>query len=783
MPLTKLSPSEQTAFLKLLLDSTLEGFFAIDAEGRVTLCNASGITLLGYDTAEDLAGRDIRDLLKVGEDWPMLQAIRTGLGTHVIHEDFLRGDGSRLPVEYRIQPILKDGAVSGAICTFLDITERLEADATLARVQDVADEALSQVNEQLRLAQKAGGIGVFSVPEGSDQVIVSEEFCAIFGVPTAPSLSLTETAKLVLEEDRIAQSTTQNRASGTTPVETEYRIRRQSDGEIRWIYRRAEFQRDATGNPLSLVGIVQDITERKTAALKLTDSQAYLSLILESALDYGIVTLDAEGCVVLWNAGAQRIYGYAADEVIGRFADFMQPIADRELYPLRQSLDDVAVNGRTTAERFHMRKNGDIFFINGTLSPMHDDTGQLRGYIVITRDRTQQRQAQDALMDARNAAEAANIAKTEFLANMSHEIRTPMNAIIGLSTILASSQPLTDRQREFIRTLQTSADSLLVLINDLLDIAKIEARSVELEYIPFSLGQMVQEVISMMSVAAREKRLDFTGDTTAIGRRLHVGDPTRLRQVIVNLCGNAIKFTDQGFVRLSVTAEPLDDDRDMVVIRVADSGIGIPADKVDGIFNKFVQADASINRKYGGTGLGLAITRTLTEIMGGTITLDTTPNQGSVFEVRVPLTVAIGDEMGFDAAPLGEWTRSGDALRPIVLLVEDYEPNILVAGAFLDEFGYRFDVARNGMEAFEKVKETPYAAVLMDVQMHGMNGLDATRAIRQWEAQTGTAPRRIVGMTAHALAGDRERCLGVGMDDYIAKPFHPDDLRRKLQGA
>jgi CheY-like chemotaxis protein len=406
----------------------------------------------------------------------------------------------------------------------------------------------------------------------------------------------------------------------------------------------------------------------------------------------------------------------------------------------------------------------------------------LRGYIVITRDRTQQRQAQEALLEARNAAEAANIAKTEFLANMSHEIRTPMNAIIGLSAILAHSAPLTERQQDFIRTLQTSADALMALINDLLDIAKIEARSVELERIPFSFARLVQEVVSMMSVAARDKGLRFSGETPAIGSRLHLGDPTRLRQVVANLCSNAIKFTDTGFVRLTVEAQPAGDGLDSIVVRVADSGIGIEADKIDGIFNKFVQADTSINRKYGGTGLGLAITKTLTELMGGTISVDSRPGEGTVFEVRLPLPVATAEMPGFDAAPLARLVM-GDEVRPIVLLVEDHEPNILVAGAFLDEFGYRFDIARNGLEAFEKIKENSYTAVLMDVQMHGMNGLDATRAIRQWEAQTGAAPRRIVGMTAHALAGDRELCLGVGMDDYIAKPFHPEDLRRKLQGA
>ena len=906
MPLTKLSPSEQTAFLRLLLDSTLEGFFSIDADGRVTLCNAACVRLLGYDTSDDMMGRDIRRLMAVDGDWPVLVAAQSGVGQQVIFDHFPRRDGSKLPVEYRAQPITEDGHVKGAICTFLDISERLEADAALTRVQDVADAALSQAYEQLRLAQSAGGVGVFSIASGSDQVQVSETFCAIFGRPVAATLSLEEAKEQVLAEDHDARSTPANRGDGTTPSEVEYRIRRADDGAIRWIYRRAEFLRDAEGRPthllgivqdvterkqseaalretmeqltlaqqaggigvfsidaeaevlgvspefcrifdlpvtatvearvvtarileedrylqsgpadrqagttaleteyrirrgdgsvrwvyrrgafqsdaatgqLRMIGIVQDITERKAAAIGLKDSQDYLNLVLESAVDYAIVTLDADGCVVLWNAGAQRIYGYAPDEVTGRFADFMQAEADRGPYSLRDSLAEVAVTGRASAERWHRRKSGELFFINGTLAAMTDEAGTLRGFIVVTRDMTEARRAQEALLEARNASEAANIAKTEFLANMSHEIRTPMNAIIGLSALLAGSKPLSERQTEFIRTLRTSAESLMALINDLLDITKIEARAVELEHIPFSLERLLQEVTAMMAVQVRDKRLRFSTDGAAIAGRVHVGDPTRLRQIVVNLASNAVKFTATGSVEVTVAPHNVDG-RDGVRIRVADTGIGIAADKLDGIFHKFVQADTSINRKYGGTGLGLAITKTLVDAMGGTITVDSREGQGSVFEVMLPLDCAVEVAEALDGDAMAEPANAAPSVKPQVLLVEDYEPNILVAGAFLDEFGYRWDVARNGLEAIEKVRETAYAAVLMDVQMHGMNGLDATRHIRLWESQTGGRALRIVGMTAHALSGDRERCLGAGMDDYIAKPFHPEDLRRKLQ--
>ncbi len=645
--------------------------------------------------------------------------------------------------------------------------------------------ALDESHQQLRMAQKVGGIGIFAVPAGADDLTVSEEFCTIFGLDTAPVVSLAEVARLVLPEDAEAQSTADDRARGATPSETEYRIRR-PDGEVRWIYRRAEFIRDGDGNPLHMVGMVQDITEAKVAALKLKESQDYFSLMVESVQDYAIISLDEAGRIILWNAGAQKIFDYKPQDVLGSHIEVIFTPEDRAHGAPRTELALAATNTRASDERWHLRQSGERFYASGTMAAMYDDEGRVKGFIKICRDMTAQQQAQESLLEARNAAEAANIAKTEFLANMSHEIRTPMNAIIGLSTILAKSQPLTQRQADYIRTLSMSADSLLALINDLLDIAKIEARTVELEHIPFSLTRLMQEVTSMMAVSVRDKGLTFTGDDECVEERMFIGDPTRLRQIIVNLCSNAIKFTEKGGVHVGITCHPSDaPDTEMIRISVTDSGIGIAPKKMETIFQKFVQADTSINRKYGGTGLGLAITKTLTEIMGGSISVKSEVGKGSVFEVSIPLKVATSDQVARTEYSLSATADSTVEahVRPHVLLVEDYEPNILVATTFLEDFGYYVDIANNGLEAFEAVQKRAYVAVLMDVQMHGMNGLDATRRIREWEAAEGRPPMRIIGMTAHALAGDRERCLAVGMDDYIPKPFRPEELRRKIENG
>ena len=386
------------------------------------------------------------------------------------------------------------------------------------------------------------------------------------------------------------------------------------------------------------------------------------------------------------------------------------------------------------------------------------------------------------LIQARNAAEAANVAKSEFLANMSHEIRTPMNVVIGISNILSGHEELTETQGELVQTLQNSANALLELIDDLLDLSKIEAHSLELERISFSLCRLVEGVADMMTLRAREKGLKFEASGYEAGHDRFFGDPARIRQVILNLCSNALKFTNRGKVNVRVEKSfPPDGGPAGIRIAVEDTGIGIEADKLSTIFWKFTQADSSINRKFGGTGLGLSITHKLLEVMNGTIEVRSTAGKGSTFTVYFPLEVDHSPPNPPVELP-GLQAPSASA-QPIgkILLVEDFEPNALITGRYLRVFGYGYDVASNGKVAVEMAAEGEYAAILMDVQMPELDGYEATRRIRAREREQGLPPIPIIAMTAHALAGDRERCLESGMNDYLAKPFAPADLREKLQ--
>ncbi len=558
---------------------------------------------------------------------------------------------------------------------------------------------------------------------------------------------------------------------------------------------------------LSMLGVVTAMMAsiRNLIRREERDNARQIKAILETVVD-GVVTISADGIIQGFTPSAERMFGYEAREVKGQNVKLLMPepyASQHDGYIgnyLRTGEAKVIGIGREVTAR---RKDGTLFPMELKISSF--TLAEQRMFVATIRDITDRREAEDRyrrtleqlrranlqaelarqeLQESLRQAEAANSTKSDFLANMSHELRTPMNGVVGMAHLL-SETPLNDEQRQYVSTITGSASSLLMLLNDILDISKIEAGALVLEYIPYSLRSAAKETLALLQPQAQAKGVELTMDLSPDLPRYLWGDPSRMRQVIMNLVSNAVKFTERGSVSLLATVEK-EGSEHRLTVRVRDTGIGIPREKLVGIFDKFTQADNSVTRRYGGTGLGLAITRELIAMMGGGIEVESAPGEGSEFRFSLPVTAATeeevvryGGEKETDASPVYCSRRPAHEAR--VLLVEDYPVNQVFAAKMLAHLGLKkIDIAENGHEAIERYRAEGYDIIFMDCQMPEMDGYVATRHIREMERQMGCyAP--IIAMTANAMMGDREKCLKAGMDDYLSKPIDPAKLKRILE--
>lgn len=411
---------------------------------------------------------------------------------------------------------------------------------------------------------------------------------------------------------------------------------------------------------------------------------------------------------------------------------------------------------------------------NRMIEALAGSQAEIRQHQELLEERIRQRT--EELERAMHGALNASQAKSEFLANMSHELRTPMNGLLGMLD-LALDGGLNVEQRDQLETAQRCAYSLLALLNDILDLSKIEAGKMMLEKIPFEARALIEDCVKSQAAKALQKRIDLRFEASLALPTL-LGDPLRVRQIVANLLSNAIKFTDRGTVRVTLNVAPSPSGHAVVDIQVSDTGLGIPADKLPSIFDKFTQADGSITRKYGGSGLGLAITSRLVEMhkvddQKGEITVESTVGKGSTFRVTLPHEIAAPQISTTSPGTVEPRTEPSAVQGVRLLLVEDNLVNQKVVLAILRKKGYYIEVANHGREALEKLEASDYDLVLMDIQMPVLDGLEATRLIRR-NARWDDLP--VVAMTAHAMNGDRERCLQAGMNAYISKPVQPAHL-------
>lgn len=484
-----------------------------------------------------------------------------------------------------------------------------------------------------------------------------------------------------------------------------------------------------------------------------------------------------------WSPQYKAMLGYSEDELLASIDTFNSLLHPDDKDELWKVYDDY-IKGNTSefAHMFRMRhKSGRWIWMHARGKATYDREGKPERLIGAHTDITHMKEYERKLTTAKDTAEKANVAKREFLAHMSHEIRTPLTAISGIAEIFEKdSDKFDEKHRKLVRTLGTSAASLKDLITDILDFSKIESGEIELHKQDFRLGDLCEQVVSIMAMRAAEKGLDFGFDYAAIRDMSYYGDKARLRQILINLVGNAVKFTDKGFVKVNAVLER-EGDQPVLKIEVADSGIGITPASKDTIFEKFRQADSSVSRRYGGTGLGLPISKSLAELMGGYIDLTSAVGIGSTFTLMLPFVAG---------ASVAQQSRGpGDLPQPVlnradpgtaILLAEDYEGNIIVLSHIIEELGFDFDVARTGTQAVDLWKSKRYDLVLMDVQMPEMDGLAATRAIRTLEEERGEQPTPIIGLTAHALVADKQKCIDSGMSDYLSKPIDEASLRRVI---
>ena len=750
--------------LHQIIESSQTGIVLYNAAGHITFANDCAKQLLRLERAT--SGQGCYRTPSWNDLQGSLLPFDTILATlHPLRNQrcaFIDPLGAKLVLDVSGAPLFSPpGDLEGVAFTLLDVT-----------AQDHALEALKHSETRYRaIVEDQSELICRYWPDGRIS-FANNSYCRYYGTTIEAILDTTFVPNI--PEPDLTQI--RQALAGLSPhqpsVVLEHRILR-SDGQINWQNWTHRGIFNAEGGVLEFQAVGRDVTKRKLAEEKLARAEKNLRDIFEHAQE-GIFQLSPEGVLLNVNPAMARMLDLTDAEGTdlhgsgGFYDDFLKLI---EVLQAQDRATDYSIELR--------RPEAPPLYLSCNARSVRNNAGLLLYVEGLVEDVTTHKRMEDELRAAVLVASEANEAKSRFLATMSHEIRTPMNAIVGLSEILLQTS-LKGEQRDYVETIVEATHHLLTVINDILDISKIESRKIELERLDFDLHQRLQSTLRTMSLQARKKGLELMLNIASDVPRVLKGDPARLRQVLINLVANAIKFTEKGMVRVDVDLDKATQPEARAVLRfqVTDTGMGIAADKLGSIFDPFGQADSSITRTHGGTGLGLAISKALVEIMDGTIIVESAPDAGSVFTFTVCL--AQGDPGKLTEEKHQVESFSADHIPLKILLVEDNPVNVKVGTVILRRLGHTLATAAHGKEALSLLEEEAFDLVLMDLEMPVMDGLEATRRIRAGEAGESNRTIPIVALTAHALSGYREQCLEAGMSHYVSKPVDFQELAAVL---